>query len=243
MIRETGRALHPSTARRSLAELAAADGRDGGSRWRRDVYALLALAFRRPPLPLSYAEVAHGLGELVGRAPWGGALASRLSSLVVDERETMHAALVLVGGAARSPVRLYESCWGGGSSLWGDAAAACAEHYRRADLVVDEQVHECPDALGIQLELLAHLCHHGDLAGAARFLSEHLLRWGPHAAASLAAAPLPPFFRLCGDVLGRWLAAEADALAARRIVDLVDAFEAAPARCRVGVRRSRKARS
>lgn len=201
-------------ARRSLARIPAGDRWDG-RQWRRDVYALLALAFRRPPLPLSYSEVAHGLGEVLRAAPWGDALAARLSTLAVDEDETVHAALVLVGGAARAPVRLYESCWSGGTTLWGAAAAACAERYRRAGFAVDERVHECPDALGVQLELMAHLCHHGDDAGAASFLAEHLLGWAPQAAASLAAAPLPPFFRLAGDVLGRWLSAETDELAAR----------------------------
>jgi TorA maturation chaperone TorD len=190
--------------------------------WRRDVYALLALAFRRPPLPLTYGEMALGLAELVGAASWGDALASRLTSLSIDESYTVHTALVLVGGAARTPVRLYESCWRGGTSLWGEAAAACSAYYGRIGYAVDEKVHECPDALGVELELMAHLCDRGDGAEAARFLTEHLLQWAPQAAASLAAASLPPFFRLAGDVLGRFLAAEEDELATVRPARSVD---------------------
>ncbi|HEY6006202.1 MAG TPA: molecular chaperone TorD family protein [Anaeromyxobacter sp.] len=188
----------------------------GGDRrlWRRDVYAALAIAFRRPPLPFVYGDLASQLGELLSVAPWGDVLASRLRSLAIDESAAAHCALVLVGGAARTPVRLYESCWRGGKSLWGEAAAACTAYYRRVGFAVDESVHECPDALAVELELMAHLCDAGEEAEAARFLTEHLLRWAPQAAASLAAAPLPPFFRLAGDVLGRFLAAEEDELAA-----------------------------
>lgn len=179
-------------------------------RWRREVYALLAITFRRPPLPLAYGDVATALAELLRGVPWGGTLAGRLAALHVDEGPTLHTALVLLGGAARTPVRLYESCWRDGTTLWGEAAARCDGFYRRVGFVVDEAVHECPDALGVQLELMAHLCDAGDEAEADRFLRTHLLQWAPQAAASLAAAPLPPFFRLMGDVLGRFLAAEED---------------------------------
>jgi TorA maturation chaperone TorD len=195
--------------------------------WRRDLYALLAIAFRRQPLPLSYGELAMGLGELVRLAPWGDALASRLTSEKIDESETLHAAIVLLGGAARTPVRLYESCWRGGRTLWGEAAAGCTAYYRRIGFAVDETAHECPDALGVELELMAHLCDRGDAVEATRFLCEHLLQWAPQAGASLAAAPLPPFLRLAGDVLGRFLAAEEDDMAAARPARAVD-----PARAR-----------
>jgi TorA maturation chaperone TorD len=188
----------------------ARDRRDDRRQWRRDVYSLLAIAFRRPPLPLGYGELAALLSELLRAAPWGEALASSLASLCIEESFTLHTALVLVGGTARTPVRLYESCWRGAGTLWGEAAAECSAYYRRVGFELDEGVHECPDALGVELELMAHLCDRGDGAEAASFLTKHLLRWAPQAAASLAAAALPPFFRLAGDVLGRFLAAEED---------------------------------
>jgi TorA maturation chaperone TorD len=202
------------------------DAGDDGRLWRRDVYAALAIAFRRPPLPFVYGDLASGLGRLLRVVPWGDALASRLTSLAIDESATAHCALVLVGGVARTPVRLYESCWRGGGSLWGEAAVACTAYYRRVGFAVDESVHECPDALAVELELMAHLCDAGDEAEAARFLREHLLPWAPQAAASLAAAPLPPFFRLAGDVLGRFLAAEEDELVAGRPARGVDGANA-----------------
>jgi TorA maturation chaperone TorD len=210
-----------TTMRRPAGELAR-DARDDGQQWRRDVYALLAIAFRRPPLPISYGDLAARLGELLRAASWGDALASRLTSLPIDESLTLHTALVLVGGAARTPVRLYESCWRGGGTLWGEAAAECTAYYRRIGFAIDEAVHECPDALGVELELMAHLSECGDDAEAARFLTEHLLQWAPQAAASLAAAPLPPFFRLAGDILGRFLAAEEDEVVAAQPARGVD---------------------
>jgi len=75
---------------------------------------------------------------------------------------------------------------------------AVRECYKRAGLKVDDAASRPDDHLVLQLQFVSHLARvarePGDLAVAARFLDEHLLRWVGQFAERLIAARAPDYY-------------------------------------------------
>ena len=93
--------------------------------------------------------------------------------------------------------------------LWGDSASDVKDLYREAGFEIDENEHQLPDALGVELEFMERLCSREAQAEKenrpkdvdrarelqARMLNKHLSQWTPAWARKLACAAKSEFYR------------------------------------------------
>lgn len=166
---------------------------------------MLAAASRTAP---ELAAAARRLGEAFA--------AQDLQSLLVDYTR-------LFLGPMQTLASPYGSFWlTGEASLLQQSTLAVPDLYRQGGFDIDQEFHELPDHIAVELEFLYLLIHHqnearrsGDGAKAAdsaalkqRFLAQHLGAWiGPFAAAVQAGAQTD-FYRELGGFAEQFVRSE-----------------------------------
>lgn len=118
------------------------------------------------------------------------------------------------GGSPHESVHGNGSREGAGSLLWGAPASATKRLYREAGFALEEEAHQLPDALGVELEFMEKLGQREAEAeregrGAEvrrlrqlqdRMLTEHLGQWVPDYARKRSAEAGTAFYRTMLDL-------------------------------------------
>lgn len=152
-----------------------------------------------------WADRVRSLGEAFA--------AQDLTDLLVDYTR-------LLLGPVEAPARPYGSVWRGGDpALMDDSSLAVLDLYRQGGLDLDEQAHEAPDHIAVELEFLYVLGFRaaqareegraGDLAAIERlrerFLAEHLGAWIGRFAAAVRESAGTAFYRQLAELTDVWV--------------------------------------
>ncbi len=164
---------------------------------------------------------------------FNGALAGETDSQLVEDLAVEFCRLFIAQRPAGSP---HESVHVGearpirpGALLWGDAASAVKDLYREAGFEINEDAHQMPDELSVELEFMEHLCIEEANAETdqnpaevlrlqqlqERMLDEHLSQWAPPYARELKEASASLFYRQMLGLLADFIDWELEALEPR----------------------------
>jgi TorA maturation chaperone TorD len=198
-------------ARADLCRLLAACHYEPGPEWGQE-RVFDAMADAGALIDAGIEACARRLGEAFAAAD--------LQALLVD-----YTRLFLAPGGALA--RPYGSVWlGDGATLMQDSTLQVVALYAEAGFEVDEGFRDLPDHVAAELEFLyallfrqAAALRSGDAAGAAqavaqrsRFMREHLGRWGGRFAEAVREGAESDFYRTLGELTGRFLRLEGQAL-------------------------------
>jgi TorA maturation chaperone TorD len=114
--------------------------------------------------------------------------------------------------------------------LWGDPASELKHLYREAGFELDEESHQLPDAIGVELEFMERLTeqeaaarkeHLADEARRLeelqrRMLNDHLGQWLPDYARRLKGSAATDFYRAMLDLAADFIESEAKRIGALR---------------------------
>jgi TorA maturation chaperone TorD len=197
-------------ARADLCRLLAACHYEPGPEWGQE-RVFDAMAAAGAPLDAGIETCARRLGEAFASA--------QVQALLVD-----YTRLFLAPGSALA--RPYGSVWlGDGTTLMQDSTLQVVALYAEAGFEVDESFRDLPDHVAVELEFLyallfrqAAAARSGDASGVAqaaalrsRFLGEHLGRWGGRFAEAVSKGAETGFYRILGELTGRFLRFESQA--------------------------------
>lgn len=194
---------------------------------REDFGRLLASCYYQPEAQLGeedvFGSLAHA-GEQLD--PTLAALALRLGeAFAAQPVETLlldYSRLFL--GPFDIPAKPYGSVWLEGAKMaMGDSTMALLELYREGGFELDENFHEVPDHIAVELEFLYLLnfqAHEARIAGLGeaqakasemkqRLLQNHLGRWVTPFTDAMKAAAETPFYQILAELTARYVELEA----------------------------------